>query len=62
MTELNLTDALIICYLNSHNFPMRVDIVLKPFVPLKKQKPKEVTYSIISTYNLKDYILLAIAL
>ena len=41
---------------------MRVEIVLKPFVPLKKQKPKEVTYSIISTYNLKDYILLSIAL
>ena len=41
---------------------MTVEIVLKPFVLLKKQKLKEVTYSIIATYNLKDYILLSIAL
>lgn len=54
--------ALIIFYPNSHNYPMTVEIVLKPFVLLKKQKLKEVTHSIIATYNLKDYILLSIAL
>lgn len=52
----------LIYYLNSPTYPIMMEIVLNPFVQVKKQKLKQVIYSKYTAYNLKIiYIILSIA-